>query len=50
MKDLLQGCANQGSQVDRETELCATAPNIWGSSVWNFLQGTVLAFGIKGDP
>jgi len=32
MKDLLEGRANHRSQVDSETELCATTPDIWGSS------------------
>jgi hypothetical protein len=41
-----QVCANPGFQVFVATKFCTVAPNVCGSSVWNFLHVTLLAFRI----
>jgi hypothetical protein len=38
-----QGRTNPGRQVARSTKFCTAAPNMCGSSVWNFLHVTFLA-------
>jgi len=39
-------CTNPGCQVAMVTGFCMLAPNVCGSSVWNFLHVTCLAPGI----
>ena len=39
---LKQKCTNPGSQFVTENKSCTVAPNICGSSIWNFLHFTDL--------
>ena len=38
-----QGCTNPACHVTRAHKVCALAPNLCGSSVWNLLHVTLLA-------
>ena len=40
---LNQECKSPGHQVNMVTKFCMIMPEVYGSSIWNLLHGTLLA-------